>query len=261
LSPDGRRAAVSVSESGSRDIWIIDLERKTKSRLTFSSTFETMPAWSPDGRSIVYRDIDENAIFLKSSDGTGDPVRLIEGSHPAITPDGRHLIFNTTVDSMKSDVGYAPLDGSDGPEYFVQSPGAETYAVPSPDGNYVLYRSDDSGAEEIYMTRYPKADGKWQVSTAGGTWPRWGPKGDRIYYLENGVMMEVSLEIDETVRLGTPQKLFALASTSLQTWGWRPFDISSDGERFLLVQGHSDQNEYGGIVVVKNWLQEFEDAR
>jgi serine/threonine-protein kinase len=261
LSPDGRKAAVSVTESGNRDVWIIDLERKTKSRLTFANTFETMPAWTPDGKSVVYRDIDENVVFIKASDGTGDAVQLVEGSHPTVTPDGAYLLFDKTTDSKGSDLCYAPLNGDGEPVFFVQSPGDETYPVASPDGDYLLYRSDESGTDEIYLIRFPLADGKWQVSTGGGTWPRWNRTGDRIYYRENSALMEVTVELGETVRLGTPQKLFVLESANLQAWGWNVFDVAPDGERFLFVQGQSNQDEYEGVVIVKNWLREFREGR
>jgi serine/threonine-protein kinase len=256
LSPDERFAAVSANEGGNRDVWIHDLARGTRTRLTFENDYETVPVWSPSGDHIAYRNDAESAVMIKASDGSGTAVFAAEGNHPSFSPDGRYLLYTRNEEGVKQDIWYVALDEDGDPVRFMQTPAEELYPRLSPDGRYVLYRSDESGRNEIYIKRFPTGEGKWQVSNNGASWPRWSRNGDFIYYREVTRLMEVSVELEPTVRLGTPRLVLDMNELDLQYWSWTSFDVAADG-RFIFGRQIRDEDDDGGMVLVENWFSEF----
>ena len=129
----------------------------------------------------------------------------------------------------------------------------------------MAYQSGESGIEEIYITTFPAAQGKWQVSFGGGAWPRWSADGGRLYYRRERDVMVVEVDTDPAIRMGTPAKLFAREFTRRPMAMDRPqgFDVSADG-RFLFVrsvENDDDAREATGITLVENWFSEFHDSR
>ncbi|MCP5118744.1 MAG: hypothetical protein GY953_48655, partial [bacterium] len=113
--------------------------------------------------------------------------------------------------------------------------------------------SDETGAYEIYLTEFPSGNGKWQVSTSGGRWPRWSRDGSRITYSDSDrSLMEVEITASPALRLGTPRKLFDRSRRVVST-----FDIAPDEERFLMMRTVSDDNPPVGVTLVENWKTEF----
>jgi Tol biopolymer transport system component len=264
LSPDGSRLAVSMRDAATRDIWVIDLERNTRSRLTFSGNYNTQPAWSPDGRTLAYRNVDDQNIYLLPADGTGQPRFAARGaSLPVFSPDGRWLVFSSrpsgSPDVEDSDLFMIDATGTDTTRTTVFSGvGNQRYATISPDGRHIAYLSDETGLNVVYMTTFPQSTGKWQVSVHGeANWPRWSPTGDRIYFVADERVEMVTVESGNPPRLGTPQQLLGTAQAHLELWGFSKIDVGRDGRRLLVVQSATTSETTDGIVLVENWLQEF----
>ncbi len=243
LSPDGQRVAVRSGESGNNDIWIHDLIRSTKTRLTFDDVTEANPAWSPSGREIVYRHAGSpNRIMRRAADGTGEAVALVESEGGLFFPDwsrdGRYLVYIEVNPETRYDIRYVEL-GTDGdigePVTFLGSPADELFPKLSPDGRFLAYESDESGRSEIYVRPFPDGDGKWQASANGGTLPRWRSDGSELYYVEGGTLMAVSVSSELGFTPGQPQPLFeapGLAPVQIDLGG---YDVAADGQRFLTI--------------------------
>jgi hypothetical protein len=142
----------------------------------------------------------------------------------------------------------------------VVAPGRQIYPRLSPNGRFLAYRSDEEGSQ-IYLTRFPSGEGKWQVSTRGGTWPRWSPEGDRLFYFEGDVLAEVPVEYEPSLAIGSARKLFATDSLHVKNWGRTGYDVAPRSERFLLIRNVLPEGVKSTVTLVRNWSIEFEDGR
>ncbi len=267
LSPDESKIAVSMRDAATRDIWVVDLARNTRSRLTFSGNYNTQPAWSPDATTIAYRNVDDQNIYVVAADGTGEPRLAARGANfPYYSPDGRWIVFNSrssgapnTADADLFMVDASLVDTTR-VTVFVGTGNQRCPAV-SPDGKYVAFLSNESGADGVYMTTFPKATGKWQVSVQGdASWPVWSPSGDRICYVVEDRVESVTVEAGPTPRLGSPRKVLNTAPARMELWGFTKLDVASDG-RLLIVATIRPADAQDGIVMVENWLSEFQEQR
>ncbi len=262
LSPDGRRVAVAAGESTKSDIWIHDPARGTKTRLT-SSGLASEPNWSPRGDRIVYsrgHDPSDFRIHVMAADGTGETHDLGMGFFPAYSPDGKYLVYTMATKETSLDISYLPLEGEPKPIPFLRAPADEGYARVSPDGRSIAYLSNESGQDEVYLKRFPGGEGKWQVSVDGGYWPRWNGKGDRLFYTKDNDIFEVEVAAaGDSIALSTPRKLFTRKPLRSQIiFNWPPgFDVTPDGERFVVAQNLDEKHDEEGIAVVQSWFAEF----
>ncbi len=256
LSPDGKRLAVEIRESGEGDVWVYDLERKAQTRFAFGPGRQGEPTWSPDGREIAYGDFSQEIIYAKPADGSQSPRVLARGFLPQYTADGKYLIYGKTAHGS-SDVWYESLGTADTAALIV-SPADELHPMPAPQGNHLLYVSNESGKQEVYLKQFPSGGGRWQVSTSGGSKALWSRRGDRIYYWSGEEIYEVPVELTPGVRLGTPRPLFNLGELQMQSWGRYNFLPTSDGNRFLMLKtAEKKTHTVADVVVVENWPAEF----
>src|SRR5512143_2963052 len=261
ISPDGRRTAVTVFDSAlkTRDLWIFDLARGLRTRLTFDPAEENTPIWSPDGSRIVYSMLVGGTLELyqKATDGTGAAeVLLADHRHklPACwSPDGRFILY--MVDNgapTEWDLWLLPLFGDRKPFPFLQTPFNETQGRFSPDGRWIAYVSNESGRYEVYVTPFPGPGGKWQISSGGGSshfmWPRWRRDGKEITYLSpDGVLMAAAVNAHGVkFESGKARPLF----TPRAAGRW-PYDVAPDG-RFL-VNTAVGRPAWAPLTVVVNW--------
>ena len=271
LAPDGRRIAVASRESGVSDIWIHDLIRSTKTRLTFDEGAERNPTWSPSGQEVTYwsQDDEGHRLMSTSADGTGEPVVLVESANilnaPDWSRDGRYLLYYEINPETRIDIRYIELgaDGTAGePVTFLDSSATERDPKLSPDGSFLAYSSDESGRDEIYVRPFPNGAGKWQVSVNGGRYPRWSRVENELYYLEPGIitLMAIPVSTEQGFTLGQPQVLFE--DRRFATGGPGPrYDVSADGERFVMVapvEG-GEETETRSVRLVENWYEEFRE--
>jgi eukaryotic-like serine/threonine-protein kinase len=132
----------------------------------------------------------------------------------------------------------------------------------SPNGRWTAYQSDESGEDEIYVRPFPDVNsGRWQISTSGGTRPLWRRDGAELFYVMEesggGAVMAVTIDADSSFVPGTPTLLFEgdfIAPNS----GRHVYDVSLDGERFLMIKrADSSETRQPQIIVVKNWFEEL----
>ncbi len=246
LSPDFKRVAVTSRESGNYDIWVHDLPRSTKTRLTFEDQVEAAPTWSPSGEELAYRFVGaRGGIMRRAIDGTGDAVPLLESDVGLLTPDwsrdGRYLVYDETNLETKGDIRYIEF-GADGatsePVAFSATSAFEHTPRLSSDGRFLAYVSNESGRDEVYLRPFPEGEGRWQASVNGGRHPRWRSDGEELYYIEAGTLMAVSVSSKTAFTLGRPQPLFeapGLVPTTVTGGGIGGYEVSVDGQRFLTV--------------------------
>ncbi|HET9327479.1 MAG TPA: protein kinase [Candidatus Eisenbacteria bacterium] len=257
LSPDDRMLVTERREGGEGDIWLHDLERNSQTRFAFGPGRQMEPAWSPDGRSIVYRDMNTSALWVKPADGALDARRLSGGLGGRFTSDGRYLIHPKVGMDNGLDIWQTSVAGDDSTA-LIATPANEDFPAPAPQGKFLAYSSDETGRTEIYLRQYPIAQGRWQVSTNGGVMPLWSARGDALYYREGDRILEVKVTLEPSVRLATPQQLFRMSDLRMQDWGRHYFLPTSRPDRFVALKPTEEAAPpQADVLLVQNWRSEF----
>jgi Tol biopolymer transport system component len=239
LSVDGRQAAIDRFD-GTPGIWLLDVTRGTSTRLTSGEIYESTPIWSPDGRQFVFaaaRDTPPN-LFLKRIGASADERVFrnpLQSFPQSWSRDGQYIAY-VTIDPLTNsrDIWIVPPTGERKPVPFLQSKFDEVQARISPNGRWMAYASNESGRVEVFVTRFPEANGKWPVSTNGGNFPVWRHDSRELYYRSpDGTLMAVPIAATDDFRAGTPVPLFrpraALAALGMGKF----YDVSPEG-RFLI---------------------------
>ena len=269
ISPDGARVALDIRDEDN-DIWVFDVLREALTRLTFDPAGDTYPVWAPDGDRVLFSSAREETIqvFSKASDGTGSVERLTDhpgGATPfAVSPDGQQLVMGVPSEPAVSDLVRVPLGTSGDIESLLESAAIERNATLSPDGEWLAYQSNESGRYEVYVRPFPDTGaGRWQVSRAGGIQPAWNPNGQELFYSDlTPSLIAVAVRADgATFSLANPEALFetrgyfAVNNSAIG----RAYDVSPDGERFLLIkQDPTDENAaLPRVILVQNWFEEL----
>ncbi len=269
VSWDGTRVLVSAEEGDNRDVWMHDVERGTRTRLTFDDAMESSPAWFPSDDRIAYSWRGNSVRLLaRSADGTDEPVVLAEkGENVSFRPGVPWAAFGALSQGTGPDLFYTSLEPGGKQEPLIAAGAGQWDVQISPDGMYAAYSSDESGREEIYLKKFPGGEGKWQVSVNGGQWARWSRKGDELYYLEDvrgaTSLMAVKVTTAPSLRLSTPEKLFDNETVTdiLIGIGARMYDVHPDGKHFVIVQSApGEQPEKPRLVVSQGWARAFERA-
>jgi eukaryotic-like serine/threonine-protein kinase len=256
LSPDRKRLALSLNE----DVWILDMSRGLRSRFTSAPGIDTNPVWSPDGRNIAFcsNRSGRYGVYRKASNLSGTEELLYLDSVDTLTdswsPDGKSLLVHRRDPVNQEDLAVLPVnpDGSaSGPKLqpFLSTQFRELHGKFSPDGHWVAYISSESSQEEIYIAQFPGAGGKQQVSTTGGSQPRWRSDGKELFFVSHsGNLMAApvaikgnELEVGAAHSLGIPV-VFGR--------GWM-YDVSADGQRFLVAV--RPEQTASPLTVVSNW--------
>ncbi len=264
LSPDGKRVAF-VTGSPNGAVWTLDLERKTKTRVTFDQLPVWEPAWSADGKTLIFALAVAQGganveIHTKAADGSGAEKNLTPEAnnyhYPAFTPDGKYVTYIWGDGETNVSLWVLPLAAAAKPVAIVQPPSSKSningYRV-SPDGHWVAYVSDESGQNELYLTSLPEGKGKWKVSPNGGAYPAWTANGHEVLYnnLSDEIMACTVVPKGAELEIGTPQRLFHASMPGVGTG----FDVAPDGKRVLvnLVEGETA----APLKVISNWPAEL----
>jgi serine/threonine protein kinase len=215
FSPDGTRLAVDATINGNRDVWISDLSRGGLTRLTFHSAVDGFPTWTLDSRTIVFESGRKDGfdIYAKAANGAGAEEVWLErpgNQWPQdVSPDGKWLVYFDAENGGDLLAWPLPPGGHHTPSPVATTPFSESQAVLSPDGAWVAYTTSESGRDEVVVQAFPKANGKWQVSTVGGHSPEWGPGGRELYFVSDATMMAVTVRPGGTsFDFAPPVKLF-----------------------------------------------------
>jgi len=238
ISPQSDRAAMEMGgESSTPDIFVLDLTRGVRTRLTFGPVTNESPIWSPDGQWIYYSSLRNShySIFRKLADGSGAEESVFTGNHDDfptdISRDGKTLLLSERADHKVS-VWAVPLADPTKRLRIVED--GESAAF-SPDGRYVAYGSNQSGQYQVYVVPFGDPKGKWQVLPNESGFPHWARDGKALYCVEvlNGAYSIVAVPVKEQgdqLQFGSPQTLVGNLNVATPPL----FDISPDGKRILL---------------------------
>ena len=275
VSPDGTRVALTVdtnvANSGSSrspvpperpDVWIWNLRRNTTTRLSTSGQ-ATTPAWMPDSQRVCYYSGGE--ALCQSADGSSAPRVLATFSEPrelaAISADGKYLVSTTLMTPGSSgDIFLTTIGPPAATRPLIQTQFSESSPALSPDGKWMAYQSNETGRLEVYVRPFPDVDGgKLQVSTEGGSEPRWARDGRTLFYISGGaplprLLWSAGVRNGPALSADTPKLLAKFSSTVSIA-----YDVGADG-RFLFHQPApvaAGPQQLSQIVVVEHWLDEL----
>jgi Tol biopolymer transport system component len=269
LAPGDQRVAVHRTVQGNNDVWLVDVGRGVPSRFTFDAGIDFSPVWSPDGSRVVFSS-NRNGVydlFEKPASGATDEQPLLvtaQDKNPLDwSRDGRFLMYSTQDAKNGSDLWALPLTGERKPIPVAQTSFDEIEGQFSPDGRWLAFASNESGRYEIYVRPFPELGGKSQVSTAGGTQPRWRQDGHELFYVApDDRLMAVPIRVASSARsvdVGAPVALFPtrlasganIAVVGAQALARAQYAVAFDG-RFLI-----NIDAGGGVTspmtIVQNW--------
>jgi Tol biopolymer transport system component len=281
LSPDGNRLALAVAG----DLFVHDLQRGTATRLTFDAALNRHPAWTPDGRHIVYHsDVPtsdgEFGIWWTRADGSGRPEKLFVERTPlqvfSISPDGRTLAFVRTGQDRGFETWTLPLDWTDPdhpkpgkPEPLARESLSQVDPTFSPDGHWIAYVSTNGAGKggQITVRPFPSgpAGARWPVSESesGAKFPVWSRNRRELFYLnsDNRIMVAHYTAnrdsfVPEKPRLWSPAPLFRPTNNGL----WN-LDIALDGRRFVVLNPPESRREEPDTVHATILLNFFDELR
>jgi len=261
ISPDGRRIAFDKMETDGRhwDIWIHELANDAMARITFGPGLNQLPIWSLDGKQVVYSAIRNSqwGLFSKSADGSGSErpissmIASIQGPWDW-SRDGKLLMW------QNGELWYLLLSDPH-PKPVFQNSWIVRNAQFSPDGKWIAYSSNETGSWEIYVSPFPHADSKWQVSRGGGEEPRWRRDGKELFYLSaEGKMIAVPVKTTGSFEAGSPVTLFQTHPRQpISALDHISYDVSADGQKFL-VNAKVDAPSAAPLSFILNWASEME---
>jgi Tol biopolymer transport system component len=281
LSPDGMRAAATRADpsDGGTALWLLDLSRGTSARFTFGPAhWAQVGIWSPDGNRIIFASDPDDVtgdftkgmdLYQRPANGANDQELLLKASESAWriewptswSRDGRFLLYtawNPSDPKSRGGLWVLRLAGDKKPFQFLGSEFDSDDGQFSPDGNWVAYRSNESGRQEIYVRPFSPdvtaaasdTGGKWLISTEGGRGPRWRGDGKELYYIApDWKLMAVEIATKPVFRAGVPKVLFQTPLSAAQSvFAW---DVTPDGKRFLFPTP-AEQTTVP-FTVVLNW--------
>ena len=255
LSPDGQRLAVTV-RGPVFNIWVYDLVRGTRGQLTREAD-NGAAEWLPVGNALVHWSNlgGPYGIYQTEADGSSAPTLLVEAEGdlggPAISPDGRTLIFENTPPGDNDGLFVLDLEQEGEVVTFVDSDGNDRNPEFVPDGRWVAFQSDQSGRVEIYVAPFPGPGATWLVSSGGGHDPEWSRDGRELYYWQGNKFMAVAVDAEADLRLGKPEMLFESDQFA------DSYAVGADGRFFMVRQLIEEGPEKRLLDLVLNWPGEL----
>ncbi len=252
LSNNGTRVVYELRG----DVWVLDLTRKTETRLTFTGG-NSGPVLSPDDEWIAFASSRApSGVYRKKASGVGDAELLIKNEKLETTlptdwsSDGRGILCDVFRGDTASDI--ALLDVTEGTlENLIRTPFMETQANLSPDGNWLAVSSNETGQMEIYLHQLSGSGGRWQVSAGGGGLPTWSRDGRSLYYIaDKFTLMRVPIETGSTFQVGEPVELMTVPAYQGPS---RKYDVNADGSRFLWNAQVGGASQVAPLTIVQNW--------
>jgi len=277
IAPDGRRVVVT-SARDSLKTWVVDLERQTTSAFAPGPYNNHIGVWWPNGDQIVFasdREDGAHNLYTQSPGATGPAVRLTHSPQHqdpgSWSPDGQVLVFAEEHPETSWDIWLLGM-GSRPPTArpLIRSPPDEHSPAISPDGRWIAYTSTESGRPEVYVERFPQLGAKQQASREGGDEPLWSRNGTELFYTtgQQGTtcpnstspevcVWRVAVDTGTDLRLGRPEVLFVGGSNAGRGFGRPRYDVSADGQHFLIMREGRPSPGGTEFVVTLNWFAEL----
>jgi Tol biopolymer transport system component/predicted Ser/Thr protein kinase len=262
LSRDGAMMVVSrtLPQTGT-DLWLYDVKRTTPMRFTFDSAPKRSPIWSPDGKYVAFTATGDgpDLLYRKLTTGSGAEEVLLKTSGAWLSDwsaDGRFILFHSSspAEGQRTgmDLWFVTLANRQA-KPFLQTRFHEIQGALSPDGRWVAYASDESGAFEVYVQAFPDGGSKRVVSNGGGAEPRWRADGRELFYVSaDRRLMVVPTTIGPAFEAGKPTPLFEMNVRDLVFPFLKRYELTSDGQRFV-VQELTRRGGPPPLTVVMNW--------
>jgi serine/threonine-protein kinase len=261
LSPDGKQLALEVTTGGATEIYIFDITSGTLAPLTTDGSISANPEWTPDGKQVLYssRRDGRPGLWRQPADHSGpaqrvtraDSVVFLEG---VLSADGRTLVVHVDGLRTTNDLWYRGLTNDTTMKALVTTPFNEMGPRISPDGRWIAFASDESGAYQVYVTPLPGPGGRYQVSTDGGVTPVWSPDGRRLHYSHAGRIEAATLTFSPAFAVTAREMIFETGFASPPAHA--NFDITPDGKRFLLLKPTGADAQ---LIVVHDWKYELRE--
>lgn len=266
LSPDANRLAFSRrTRDGGADVWVHDFATGAERQLTFDKAAYA-PRWSPGGTKLAFSGPGLGPppkLFLIDQNGVGSGVPANPSAMPTFgsswSPDETAVVMVRFDPVNRNDLWKLTLaDGSAAP-LPVNTPANESEGMISPDGSWLAYVTDQSGRDEVWVSRFPGGEERRQVSRGGGDSPRWPKDGQGLFFLSGDrKLMAAPVRLSATsIEIGPPAPLFTVPHLVEVDYNIMPtagtFDISPDGRRFLFARRRADPNT-PPLHLIVNWL-------
>ncbi|HYN06481.1 MAG TPA: protein kinase [Vicinamibacterales bacterium] len=263
LSRDGSRAAVSVldASAATRDIWVFNVARGLRERITSDPADDFAPAWSPNGDRLAFSSARQGRVELftvRTSGGARESLLALPGLDV-----GKFAATWSPIDDMvvfiaggrviaRSDLWAVGVTGGRAPFAVVQSPAVETQARFSPDGRWLAYVTSESSRLEVYVQPFPGPGPRQQVSVDGGRYPHWRHDSSEIFFLApDDRLMSAAIRLTATeAHVGVIRPLFTFQFRRIRLDAY-PYDVSPDG-RFL-VNTLVEETAPAAISLLVNW--------
>jgi Tol biopolymer transport system component len=253
LSASGHQ--IAFVEGNPPDVFVYDLQRRVKTRLTTTPETDHNPVWSPDGSRVVFdshrtgadpQSASDAGLYERPSNGATaerpilDREKGVQHSPRDWSADGNTLVFAKQGQNGRWNLWALPLTGDRKPFPYRVSEFNENEAALSPNGRFLAFTSNESGRNEVIVQPFPDASrGRWQISSEGGSAPRWRRDGRELFYIDlKGRIVGLSVTTtDPTFSIQqTTLTLQTALPVPLQIAGSSaPYDVAPDGQRFLLT--------------------------
>ncbi len=244
IAPNGTQLVFDSPHDGGQDIWVYDTTRNIATRLTTAGD-NVLPVWSPDGRQILFASSGrgQTGLYWHRSDGSGESHLMAEAEGslwPLSWQEQQIAYYALNADTGRDIWIYeAGSDGDGGggaaARPFQATSFNERSPMISPDGRWVAYVSNDSGRDEVYVKGLGGEETKYTISNGGGVEPVWGPDGSELFYRSGRSLMVVPVIAGRTLQIGSPLSLFEGDFKQEPVAGNQYYDISPDGQRFLMI--------------------------
>ncbi len=241
FSRNGRAIAMEVvaeSRSGSSDIFTVDLVTGTYTQLTFDGDNDE-PAWSPDGKRVAFdKQVPPSGedLFVKPADNSGAERRVtaLRAGEASLQQwiDDKTLLYTSQVAGRGSDIFTVDADSGATPVSYLQTPFAEASPRLSSDRKFVVFLSNETGINQLWMRDYPVPQGKWNLSRGDAIAPRWSPDGSAVYFWRGGAPVDtlyrVRISRTPSVAVAAPEVVVTMDMDGVANW-----DLHPDGRRFV----------------------------